>query len=136
MTNLLNWRESIDNIALQVTLWFETLDYGKLFISAIVVLAVYLFRHRLAHWCVLAAGAVFHKTSITLSDHVRSELTKTTEVLLVSVAILLAIDFIGTPEVAGGILHRIIVSVIVIAVFGGLLSTQQYFFGRSSFGAI
>jgi MscS family membrane protein len=126
-TNLSNWPVSIQDTAHQFSLWVETLDHTKLIISVVAIVVVYIFRKRIARLCVSTAGAIFQRLSITLSDHVKSELVKTTEVLLISVVILLIIEFMGASELAGGVLRRLVLSVAVIAVFGSLYHLSNTF---------
>ncbi len=126
-TNLSNWPESIQDAAQQFSLWVETLDHTKLIVSVIAIVVVYIFRKPIARLCVSAAGAIFQRLSITLSDHVKSELIKTTEVLLLSVTVLLIIEIMGASEIAGGLLRRLVISVTVIAVFGTLYHLSNTF---------
>jgi MscS family membrane protein len=56
--------------------------------------------------------------SVSVSDEVTSQLQKVTEILAVTLSVYLALEIFNPPEIAGGFLRRVLMSIGIVAVFG------------------
>lgn len=115
--NLPNLPAELATAGRQFSVWFESLDYIKITILTAVILTIYLFRKPASRWCIYIVENILLRVSITLSSIEKDKLVKTTEILLEALVVLSLIENLGASEFAGGLLRRLVISVIVIAVF-------------------
>ncbi len=97
--------------------WFDRLNWHAALLAIILVAAIVLFRGPLA--AALARGLrwVLASLSITISNDVATEFETFLRVLLVTGSLLIALDALSPPEVAGGFGRNLLISVVVLAIF-------------------
>lgn len=128
--------EVVPAVLTRLSDWWGAVDRADLVLAAVMLAAVILLRRPLARGILSAIAALLATFSVDLSDEIRSELEATTRVLLVTLALFFALQTVQPPEVAGGVLERIIISAAIIAIFAGwynlcgpfvsLLCTEQF----------
>lgn len=97
--------------------WLERMDrHGALLAIGLAVLVV-LFRKPLAATATRGVRWVMRNLSISFSEVVEREAETFLRVLIVAGSLLVALEAIGPPEMAGGFLRRILISVVVLAIF-------------------
>lgn len=101
----------------RVLAWVSSADYASLTLAIVAIALVFWARKLLAGWVVLALDALLSRLAVGLPQKAREELTVTTSVLIVTLAVYAAVEALQFPETAGGFLRRVIASVAIIAVF-------------------
>ncbi|MDJ0994934.1 MAG: mechanosensitive ion channel [Dinoroseobacter sp.] len=107
----------VENLSTAYSSWSETLDLQTLIIVVVAIGVVVVLRKRLAELFVKFGMAILNRLNADLGDEVRPKLVEAAEVLLVALACYIGLETISPPEIAGGLLKRLIISVAVIAVF-------------------
>ncbi|MDJ0858662.1 MAG: mechanosensitive ion channel [Dinoroseobacter sp.] len=107
----------VENLNTAYSTWSETVDLQTLVIVIVAIAVVVVLRHKLAELSVKIITAILNRLNVDLADEVRDKMVEATEVLLVALACYIGIETINLPEIAGGVLRRLIISVAVIAVF-------------------
>lgn len=107
--------------------WFATADWTSILAAtAIIVVTVWL-RRPFSRLCINILDALLRHLSVGLNDKVKDELTVTTSVLLVALAILAALEVLGPPLSSSQIAHRLLASVAIIAIFSGWYNLSDAF---------
>lgn len=97
--------------------WRETTSPSTV-IGVLVALALlFAFRKLIARGGMTLASKLLKKLEINLSEQTVEKLYGTTEILLVTLGILIAAEFLAPPLLGEGILRRLLVSVAVMSVF-------------------
>ncbi|WP_068113332.1 mechanosensitive ion channel family protein [Tropicimonas marinistellae] len=97
--------------------WLEKLDREPALMAIAVVALVVLFRKSLATRLAQVVRWVLGTLSITLGEEVDSEIETFLRVLLVTGSLLLAQEVVALPEFAGGVARRLLISILVLAIF-------------------
>lgn len=110
---------SLTDLADNVGVWLSAADFDGLFFGAVAVAVFFWLRKPLARLVIAALNALLTRLSVGLSPETRDELIATTSVLIVTLAAYIAVEVLNLPELAGGLLRRVLASVAIIAVFAG-----------------
>lgn len=97
--------------------WTEASSPDALLAALLALFAVIVFRRPLASLATKCLRWVLGSLSISLSEHVITEINAALRVILVTSAVLLTLDAIHLPDVIGGALRRLLISVLVLSVF-------------------
>jgi MscS family membrane protein len=100
-----------------VRAWLERVDRQSALLAVGLVILVALFREPLAATATQGVRWVLRSLSISLSEVVEREAETFLRVLIVAGSLLVALETIAAPEIAGGFLRRILISIIVLAIF-------------------
>ena len=112
-----SWLGPFRALSNAVTDWLQSLDTDWLIVLLAVCVAVFLLRRQLASLTVWFIKWVMGFLNIKLSDTVAEELHKTSEVLMVVFAVFIVLDYTEPADPWGTILHRVLYSIAVVAVF-------------------
>ena len=97
--------------------WSARSDPYALLLASLLFVAVLLLRRPIAAAAERVTAWVLGKLSIELSQSVSKEIDAALRVIVVASAALLVVNALGVPEVFGGVLRRLLNSVLIIAVF-------------------
>lgn len=106
-----------NSIATPYEAWLERMDPETAAITVGLCLLVILFRRPLASASSRLLRWLLSTISISMSDEMEDEAEKFLPILLVAGSLLLTLEALSPPEVAGGFVRKILISVIVLAVF-------------------
>lgn len=110
----------LDSILQQVLHWFEAQDRDHLYWAVGFLLAAYLLRKPLAKLSLWIGARVVKELGATLSDDVRTSLMPATMMMYTSIGWLIALNLLVLPDSLSGVLVKIVLSVMVAAVFSAL----------------
>lgn len=100
-----------------VRTWLEALDQKSVFLPMLFVLLVVVFRKLLAVAAVRFGTFIGEKIGLTISKDVQDTVNPAVQTLIVSLALLIGVDALQLPEIIGGTLEKVLLSVVVISVF-------------------
>ncbi|MGI9514001.1 MAG: mechanosensitive ion channel family protein [Anderseniella sp.] len=113
-----NWPNLFRQTGDRLNNWLASINHDTLALSVIIVALTFFFRKLLARWIVGALQSLLKQFSVSVSDEVVSQLQKATEILAVTLSVYLALEVFNPPEMAGGFLRRVLMSIGIVAVFG------------------
>lgn len=99
--------------------WLASIDQTNFFLALIFVVLIWLARNVIAHWLLGLSNRLMKQLSVELPERIQNELTATTSVLVVVLALFPALTVLNLPDSANGFLNKILASVAIIAVFSG-----------------
>ena len=108
---------TIDRVIQALRAWLSETDHHSLVVALGVLLIVVLLRRPLAAAATRLLAWTFGTLSIKLSETVLNEIGAALRVIIVAAAAVLALEAMQLPDMYGGILRRILISVLVLAVF-------------------
>jgi MscS family membrane protein len=112
------WPGSIAHPLDALAAWWASLDPTALIWSSVFVALIFVLRKKISAGTVAAFNALLKRVSVPLSDVVIAQLRTAAEILAVTLSVYIASHFLNLPEVAEGMLHKLLSSIAVIAVFG------------------
>ncbi len=107
----------VESLSAAYSAWSNSIAPQTVIVVFVAIGLVVLLRHRLAQVVVRIAMAILKRLNADLGDEVGAKMVEAMEVLLVALVCYIGLETINPPEIAGGLLKRLIVSVAVIAVF-------------------
>jgi len=113
-----NWPDLFRQTGDRFNKWLTSVNLDSLALSVIFVALTFFFRKLLARWIVGALQLLLKHFSVSVSDEVASQLQKVTQILAVTLSVYIALEVFNPPEIAGGFLRRVLMSVGIVAVFG------------------
>ncbi len=113
-TILKDWASQLVN---PLRAWFDQLDQKTVILAALFVLLVFVIRKPLAGATVRFSTFVGEKIGLKISKDVQDTIIPTIEVLFVSLSLLIGVDALQLPEIIGGALEKILLSVVVVSIF-------------------
>lgn len=109
------------NIIVDVTAsvrdWSNSVASQNLVVVIVAIAVVLVLRRWLAKLVVKLATSVVRHLNADIGEDVQLKMVEATEMLLVALVCYIGLEVLNPPEVAGGVLRRLIISVAVIAVF-------------------
>jgi MscS family membrane protein len=112
-----NWPTALRGFGNSVNAWLVEIDPGDLTLSLIIVGIVIFLRRKISDWVIGGFETLLKRFSVNLSDEVTSQLRIAVQVLAVTFAFFLALEAVNPPELVAGVLHRLLSSIALIAVF-------------------
>lgn len=97
--------------------WAKTTDHELIISTLVVLLIIVVLRKPLANLAMRGLLWVMSTLSIELSTDVQNEIVKVLRVVIVTGSALLLIDSLDLPKLFGGVVERVLISVLVLAVF-------------------
>ncbi len=105
------------DIDAQFSDWLGSLNWSDAILAAAIVLVVAALRKVLARLTVWLGVAVGKSIGITISETVKTAVTPATQTMIVSFALLIALELIGLPRTISTTLSHVLTSVMIAAVF-------------------
>ncbi len=101
----------------QLSGWLGSLNWSDVILAAAIVLIVVALRSILARWAVWLVIAVGNSIGVIIAETVKTAITPAIKTLIVSFALLIALEIIDLPETISITLERILISVAIASVF-------------------
>ena len=101
----------------QLSGWLGSLNWSDVILAAAIVLIVVALRNILARWTVRLVIAVGNAIGVIIAETVKTAITPAIKTLIVSFALLIALEIIDLPETISITLERILISVAIASVF-------------------
>ncbi len=101
----------------QLSGWLGSLNWSDIILAAAIVLIVVALRSILARWTVRLVIAVGNAIGVIIAETVKTAITPAIKTLIVSFALLIALEIIDLPETISITLERILISVAIASVF-------------------
>jgi MscS family membrane protein len=101
----------------QLSGWLGSLNWSDIILAAAIVLIVVALRSILARWAVWLVIAVGNSIGVIIAETVKTAITPAIKTLIVSFALLIALEIIDLPETISITLERILISVAIASVF-------------------
>lgn len=100
--------------------WVAGLDTDQLLVAAFLIVATVLLRRPLAALCAAIIVKVLATIGVTPSEEVCQQIKTSVATLLVALALLVGLNIISPPAFVDGVGQRILVSIIVLTIYGAL----------------
>ena len=97
--------------------WFDGLEQRDVLLPMLFVLLVVVFRKPLAVAAVQFGTFIGEKIGLTISKDVQDTINPAVQTLIVSLVLLIGVEALQLPEIIGGTLEKILLSVVVISIF-------------------
>lgn len=107
----------IRDVGGQLSGWLASVIWSNVILAAAIVLVVAAFRNILTQWAVRLFVAVGKAIGVSVSEAVETAITPAVKTLIVSFALLIALEIIGLPETISATLDRILISAAIASVF-------------------
>ena len=104
--------------------WFDGLEQRDVLLPMLFVLLVVVFRKPLAVAAVQFGTFIGEKIGLTISKDVQDTINPAVQTLIVSLALLIGVEALQLPEIIGGTLEKILLSVVVISIFTALIASS------------
>jgi len=101
----------------QLSGWLGSLNWSDVILAAAIVLIVVALRSILARWAVWLVIAVGNSIGVIIAETVKTAISPAIKTLIVSFALLIALEIIDLPETISITLERILISVAIASVF-------------------
>ena len=105
------------DLGAQLSGWLGSLNWSDVILAAAIVLIVVALRSILARWTVRLVIAVGNAIGVIIAETVKTAITPAIKTLIVSFALLIALEIIDLPETISITLERILISVAIASVF-------------------
>lgn len=101
----------------QLSGWLASLNWSDIILAAAIVVIVVALRNILTRWAVWLFGAVGNSIGVIIAETIKTAITPAIKTLIVSFALLIALEIIDLPGTISATLERILISVAIAAVF-------------------
>ena len=121
-TDIISLPESIERAPERLASWLDSIDGISILLALVFVIIVYLARNWIARQILSLFSIFLNRLSVGLSETISKELTTTTAVLVVVLALFPVLEALNLAEFIGDFATKILVSVAIISVFAGWYS--------------